>query len=90
MSGSPDVRIGGAAAARVGDPAQCGNGVDSIAEGEPSVRINNQLAAREGDRHSCGAAIISGCGTVRIGLSAQGECLAQAGDAGAAFVESLE
>lgn len=67
LEGSPTVRIDGIPAARVGDKAKCGKGVDAIAEGEATVRINGKPAARVGDKHGCGGAILKGSATVRIG-----------------------
>lgn len=88
LEGSKDVRIGGMAAARVGDKAKCGMGSDAIVEGEATVRINNRLAARMGDKHSCNGPIISGCNTVRIGKLNQEACMKKAAQDGAMFVEA--
>lgn len=54
-AGSPDVMIGGKAAARQGDPVNCSNhpGPASIIEGSKTVFINGKPAARMGDKTSC-------------------------------------
>lgn len=90
LEGSPTVRIGGMPAARMGDKAQCGNGIDTIAEGEPTVRINGKLAARVGDKHGCKGVIITGCPTVRIGLNKEGRCLQVAAQSGTPMVRKVE
>jgi uncharacterized Zn-binding protein involved in type VI secretion len=87
LSGSADVRIGGASAARKGDAVQHGKGKEAIIEGEPTVRINGRLAARLGDALSCDGVIIQGCASVRIGLHPQGACLQRAAQSGAALVQ---
>lgn len=75
-SGSPDVKINGLPAARVGDTLEphscsCGGGHGShprtIVAGSSSVRINGRPAARTGDAIDCGGVLISGSGNVNIG-----------------------
>lgn len=87
LSGSPDVRIGGAPAARKGDTVQHGKGKEPIVQGEPTVRFNGRLAARLGDELGCEGVIIQGCASVRIGLHPQGACLQRAAQSGAALVQ---
>ena len=67
--GSPDVMIGGAPAARVGDMAVCVGPPDKVASGSSTVFINGQPAARMGDSTEHGGVIIIGCPTVLIGDS---------------------
>jgi uncharacterized Zn-binding protein involved in type VI secretion len=86
ISGSPNVRVGGAALARMGDSVQHNKGFEKIVEGEPTVLINRMPAARVGDRVACEGRIAVGCTSVRIGKHALGECVRQAGESGAAIV----
>jgi uncharacterized Zn-binding protein involved in type VI secretion len=63
-NGSANVRIGGMAAARAGDPTGSG-GV--IASGSPTVFIGGKPAARVGDRSSGGGLLLTGTPNVLIG-----------------------
>jgi uncharacterized Zn-binding protein involved in type VI secretion len=62
--GSPDVKIEGKAALRVGDAFADGN---SVSSGAPHVFINGKAAARMGDQVSNGASIVQGAASVKIG-----------------------
>ena len=66
---SPNVNIGGQAAARVGDLAVCvGAGATAvISDGSGTVNINAFPAARVGDPTDHGGKIAIGCPTVNIG-----------------------
>lgn len=86
LSGSPNVRVGGAQAARKGDTVEHNKGIEKIIEGEPTVLINGMPAARVGDQVACEGRIAVGCASVRIGLHPLGECVRKAGEAGAALV----
>jgi uncharacterized Zn-binding protein involved in type VI secretion len=66
-TGSPDVWIGGAPAARVGDIALCNGPPDVIVGGSRGVYINGRPAARMGDPTAHGGVIVQGCPTVLIG-----------------------
>jgi uncharacterized Zn-binding protein involved in type VI secretion len=71
--GVPAVRIGGLAAAVVGDQHTCafpvppGHPPNAIMEGSAKVRINQRFAARVGDLCACGAQIEAGVFNVNIG-----------------------
>ena len=65
--GCPQVLIGGAPAARVGDLATCVGPPDAIAKGSATVMIGKMPAARMGDLTSHGGTIVAGCPTVMIG-----------------------
>lgn len=86
LSGSPNVRVGGAPLARKGDTVGHNKGFEKIIEGEPTVLINGLPAARVGDLVGCEGRIAVGCGSVRIGKHALGECVRAAGEAGAPIV----
>jgi uncharacterized Zn-binding protein involved in type VI secretion len=90
LEGFAPVLIGNLPAARQGDLVQHNSGTEPIVEGEPTVLIGGQPAARVGDKLACGGAIQSGCSTVLIGLTPQGNCLQSASDDGAAFVQAVE
>ena len=65
---SPNVKIGGKAALRVGDPLQCKGSPDKVVTGSKRVRINSRGAARISDRTEHGGILISGgVNNVRIG-----------------------
>ncbi len=74
-------------AARVGDHAKCKGPKDTIVMGEPTVLIGNQMAARIGDPTEHGGVIVTGCGSVQIGMSAQAAVMRDAARTGAAFCE---
>lgn len=69
----PAVRIGGLAAAVVGDQHICafpvppGHPPNAITKGSVKVRINKRSAARVGDLCACGAQIEAGSFNVNIG-----------------------
>jgi uncharacterized Zn-binding protein involved in type VI secretion len=63
----PNVLIGGAPAAVVGDMCVCVGPPDSIAVGSSKVMIGGKPAARMGDATSHGGVIVAGCSTVLIG-----------------------
>lgn len=86
LSGSDTVLIGGLAAARKGDTAQCPGAVDGIVEGEDTVLINGRPASRKGDRTD-GGTIAAGIDTVLIGQSKQGAALSRAAADGTPFAE---
>lgn len=65
--GSPDVNIGGLAAARQGDNAVCVGPMDQIAIGSATVFINGKPAARMGDLTTHGGSIVQGFILVNIG-----------------------
>jgi uncharacterized Zn-binding protein involved in type VI secretion len=69
-TGSPDVEIEFAPAARAGvDTAPCKAGSPSIIRmGSGTVEINNKLAARVGDETTHGGVILGGAATVFIGV----------------------
>lgn len=68
--GAQTVNIGGQPAARMNDMASCqGRPQDKIITGSFTVCIEGQPAARVSDKTAHGGVIISGCGTVLIGLS---------------------
>ncbi len=72
IQGSPNVRINGRAAARVGDAVDShSDGHDThqgtISQGSSSVFINGRRAARIGDAVSCGDSIATGSHNVYIG-----------------------
>jgi len=86
VEGSPNVFIGGVAAARLGDKVQCNGPVDTIVEGEPTVFINGRPAARIKDKTAHGGVIVAGCTTVCIGTSALGRCAERAAALGSPFI----
>lgn len=63
-NGSGTVNIGGAAAARAGDPTGAGGVISS---GSPTVFIGGKPAARVGDASSGGGMLLTGTPTVLIG-----------------------
>ncbi len=65
--GCPNVKIGGLAAARVGDMCTCIGPPDTIVKGSGTVNIGGSPAARVGDSTAHGGTIILGCFTVNIG-----------------------
>jgi uncharacterized Zn-binding protein involved in type VI secretion len=73
-AGSPDVSVGGAAAARQGDATKDGS---PIVKGSPDVFINGRPAETAGGRIACGGAVIGGASNVFV----NGKPLARAGDA---------
>ncbi|WP_245594221.1 PAAR domain-containing protein [Acidiphilium rubrum] len=81
LTGSPNVLIGGLAAARVTDKVTCVGPPDAIVMGSPTVLINGLMAARMGDQTAHGGMIVGGLGTVLIGMGGAGP---SAGDLGAA------
>jgi uncharacterized Zn-binding protein involved in type VI secretion len=70
--GAATVRIGGVAAALVGDQHTCafpvppGHPPNAITAGSVKVRINGRFAARVGDPCACGAQIETGIFNVNI------------------------
>lgn len=64
-TGSPDVLIEGASAAREGDTSACGGALAEQLSG--TVFINGKAAATVGSVGSHGNVVISGAGTVIIG-----------------------
>ena len=73
VSGSPDVLIGGAPAARAGDK---NTGGAPIATGSTSVFVNGRPVGVTGSRTGCGGVVIGGGANVFIG----GAPAARAGD----------
>ena len=70
ITGSPDTRVNGRPAARLGDLHVCplpGHGTAAILTGSGTVKINRRPAARVGDRTACGAMIVTGSGDVYTG-----------------------
>lgn len=65
--GKVTVKIGGKAAATVGDKCTCTGPPDTIAKGSATVKINGNAAARVGDSTGHGGTIVAGCATVMIG-----------------------
>jgi uncharacterized Zn-binding protein involved in type VI secretion len=65
--GSPDVIIGGLAAARVTDAATCEGPPDVVAQGATMVLLNGLPAARTDDPTVHGGTIVGGLSTVLIG-----------------------
>lgn len=65
--GVPTVKIGGMAAAVVGDECTCTGPADTIAKGSATVKIGGKPAARVGDSTAHGGSIALGCPTVIIG-----------------------
>lgn len=63
----PNVLIGGAPAAVVGDMCVCVGPPDSIAIGSMTVMIGGKPAARMGDMTVHGGSITVGCPTVLVG-----------------------
>jgi uncharacterized Zn-binding protein involved in type VI secretion len=61
------VKIGGLAAATVGNVCLCAGPPDSIQQGSMTVKIAGQPAARMGDPTVHGGSVASGCTTVNIG-----------------------
>jgi len=74
VGGSPDVSVGGAAAARQGDATKDGS---PVVQGSPNVFINGRPAATAGGKTACGGAVTGGAPNVFI----NGKPLARAGDA---------
>ncbi|MDC0721566.1 PAAR domain-containing protein [Nannocystis bainbridge] len=66
-AGSPKVLMGYLPAARVGDPAVCVIGQDSIASGSTTVLVDGKPAARMGDPTSHGGTIVAGFPQILIG-----------------------
>lgn len=66
-AGCPTVLIGGAPAARVGDPAACCGPPDSIAAGSATVLIGGKPAAGATSSTAHGGVVTAGCPTVLIG-----------------------
>ncbi|MFZ6182258.1 PAAR domain-containing protein [Nannocystis pusilla] len=66
-AGEPRVLIGFLPAARVGDPAVCVIGQDSIAAGSATVLIGGKPAARMGDLTSHGGTVVAGFPQILIG-----------------------
>lgn len=85
--GEPTVLIGNLPAARAGDKAVCVGPLDSISQGEATVLIGGNQAARLGDPTVHGGVLVVGCMTVLIGKSRVGDCMASAGQDGAAFID---
>ena len=73
VGGSPDVSVGGAAAARQGDATKEGA---PVVQGSPDVFINGKPAATAGGKTACGGAVVSGTAHVFV----NGKPLARAGD----------
>lgn len=89
-SACPSVIIGGMPAARVRDLAHCNSPrKDVIRNGSPSVIIGYQRAARLGDPTEKGK-ITSGCFSVQIGISGQGQALLDAAQFGVAFCDPCD
>jgi uncharacterized Zn-binding protein involved in type VI secretion len=67
--GNTKVKIGGEAAACVGDTCTCTGGglIDSITKGSTSVKIGGRFAARKDDPTAHGGTIQGFCPTVKIG-----------------------
>jgi uncharacterized Zn-binding protein involved in type VI secretion len=65
--GAPDVLIGGAPAAVVGDMCMCVGPPDSAILGSGTVMIAGKPALRLGDTTAHGGTVITGCPTVLIG-----------------------
>ena len=61
--GSPNVRIGGRAALRKGDPLHCHGSEDRVSGGSAKVKINGKPAARIFDPSQHGGQLISGGST---------------------------
>jgi hypothetical protein len=59
---------------------------DTVIQGEATVLIGNMPASRLGDKTAHGGAIVVGCPTVLIGMTAQAACMLAAAKAGAAAV----
>jgi hypothetical protein len=74
----------------VGDVATCKGPSDAVAQGEPSVIIGYNDAARLGDRTAHGGVIASGCQSVLIGSTPQGDTLVEAAEDGTPFCEECE
>jgi uncharacterized Zn-binding protein involved in type VI secretion len=67
LAGEPRVLIGFLPAARVGDPAVCVIGQDSIAAGSTTVMIGGKPAARMGDLTTHGGTVVAGYPQILIG-----------------------
>lgn len=65
--GATTVKIGGMAAARVGDMCTCSGPPDSISMGSSTVKIEGKYAARMGDSTTHGGSILVGAANVLIG-----------------------
>lgn len=94
LAGFPMVRIGGLAAARVGDMALCVGPPDSIIKGSLTVKIGGMPAARMGDTTAHGGSIVAGFPTVNIGDvgmggagTTQSGAMSSARDSGSPFAE---
>ena len=74
VGGSPDVSVGGGAAARQGDATKDGA---PVVQASPDVFINGKPAAMAGGKTACGGAVVSGASNVFV----NGKPLARAGDA---------
>lgn len=68
-TGSPDVLINNLPAARVGDPAGCG---DAISAGIATILVNGKPIAHLGSATAHGGVIVSGSGDVLVGTSGGG------------------
>ena len=80
MTGSPNVKIGGQPAARLGDVIRCADGSKTkISQSHACVLINNKLAARRDDKTHHGGVIMTGFNTVLI---SNGKPFALIGDLG--------
>ena len=66
-TGATTVFINGQPAARVGDPAHCAAGTDTIRAGAAHITIEGQAAARVNDPTTHGGTILSGSATVSAG-----------------------
>jgi uncharacterized Zn-binding protein involved in type VI secretion len=73
IQGSPDVSVGGGAAARQGDAT---TGGAPVVEGSSNVFINGKPAVTVGGRTGCGGAVMTGTSNVFV----NGKPLARAGD----------
>lgn len=85
ITGEPTVIIGFRPASRITDKLVCPP-LDVVVQGEPTVIIGFQPAARIGDATAHAGIIATGCPTVIIGSSTQGECMSGAAESGSAFV----
>lgn len=65
--GASNVLIGKLPAARVGDPATCLIGTDTISGGSQTVLVGGKAAARMGDPTQHGGTIVAGFPQVLIG-----------------------
>ena len=88
-SGCTSVQIEGVAAARVGDMAICVGPPDVIVQGATTVLIGGAPAARIGDATAHAGVISGGSSSVLIGISAEAQCLQNAAELGAPFIERV-